>query len=104
MQDLFIDAETVYERVQAGAKLIDVRSEPEFAQVAVPGAIHVPLHLLPLKIFEHVKPDDTVICYCLSGARSDQATRWLRQNGVAEAYNGGGVYPLLDAFDVAEDD
>ncbi len=100
MHDIFIDAEDVVARVADGAKLIDVRSAEEFATGAVPGAIHVPLHLLPLKIFDHVGKDDVVICYCLSGARSDQAARWLRNNGVDQAFNGGGVYPLLDAFDV----
>ncbi len=99
MEDLFIEGEEVRELVEAGAKLIDVRSADEYASGAVPGAIHVPLHLLPLQIFDHVAKTDTVICYCLSGARSDRATRWLRDNGVEKAFNGGGVYPLLDVFD-----
>lgn len=103
MEELFIENEEVRELVLAGAKLIDVRSAEEHASGAVPGAIHVPLHLIPLQIFDHVDKNDTVICYCLSGARSDRATRWLRDNGVEKAFNGGGVYPLLDVF-AADDD
>lgn len=100
MEELFIDAEQVYERVQAGAKLIDVRTAAEVAHVALPGALHIPLARLADEVFAHIAASDTVICFCLSGARSDEATRWLRRHGVANAFNGGGIYPLLDAFDV----
>jgi rhodanese-related sulfurtransferase len=35
-----------------------------------------------------------ILVYCLSGGRSGVATSILQQNGIAEAYNGGGVFTL----------
>ncbi len=102
MEAWFIEAEDTVEWVQAGAKLIDVRSAGEFAAGAIPGAIHVPLALVPTQILDHVGPDDTVICYCLSGALADRAAAWLRENGVEAAYNGGGVYSLLEVWAALE--
>ncbi len=104
MEELFIDPDEVFERVQGGAKLIDLRTAAEFARLALPGAVHVPFSKLPTEVFQHVTVADTVICYCISGARGHEAARWLRQHGVESAFNGGGVYPLLDAFDIDLED
>ncbi len=104
MEDLFMDPEETFARVQAGAKLLDLRTAAEFSRLAVPGAIHAPYSRLQDEAFDHVTKGDTVICYCISGARGDEAARWLRRHGVENAFNGGGLYQLLDAFDVDFED
>jgi phage shock protein E len=86
------------EMVAAGARLIDVRTTNEFQDGAVRGAVSVPLHTIPMQIFKHISKSDQVVVYCMSGGRSGQAARWLRQQGVTACYNAGGVAPLIEAF------
>ncbi len=101
MSDWDVAPERAQELVNQGAKLIDVRTVEEFAEGAVPGAVNVPLHTLPIVAFEHVAKGDTVVVYCRSGGRSGRATEWLRSQGVANTFNGGGVYDLLEIWDDA---
>ena len=44
-----VDPAYVAEIAAKGAHLIDVRTEAEVAQGVIDGAIHIPLHLLPLR-------------------------------------------------------
>ncbi|WP_303902038.1 rhodanese-like domain-containing protein [Thiohalomonas denitrificans] len=72
-------------------KLIDVRSPMEIAQGAIPGAEHIPLHLLPAQI-DHIPEDHPVVFYCRTGARSGQACAYLSQLGRGNTLNlRGGV-------------
>ncbi len=61
-------------------KLIDVRSPMEVAQGAIPGAEHIPLHLIPVQIAE-IPENQPVVFYCRTGARSGQACAYLSQLG-----------------------
>jgi rhodanese-related sulfurtransferase len=65
------------------ASLIDVRSVEEFEEGSVPGAINIPLLSVPEKLEEIKSLNKPVIVFFRSGARSHQATNWLKQNGVA---------------------
>lgn len=56
--------------------LVDVRSLEEYQQCHVEGALHIPLHLLPMRA-EEIDHDKPVYFICLSGARSAQAASWL---------------------------
>jgi len=47
-----VDPGYVEELAAKGAHLIDVRTEAEVAQGVIAGAIHIPLHLLPLRTAE----------------------------------------------------
>jgi len=42
----------IKEKIAAGAKIIDVRTPAEFKDGAYPGAVNIPLALLPLKMKE----------------------------------------------------
>lgn len=66
--------------------LIDVRTEAEVAAGAIAGAVHIPLHLLPLKANE-IPLDKTVVIYCRSGARSAQACAFMQQKGYDNMHN-----------------
>lgn len=71
--------------------LIDVRTEGEVARGIIAGAIHIPLHLLPLRATE-IPQDRPVVIYCNSGARSAQACAFMAAKGFENMHNlAGGI-------------
>ncbi len=72
------------------ATLVDVRSVEEFEDGTVQGAVNIPLHTIPVRVEEIKALHRPIIVFCRSGARSYQATTWLKQNGV-EVIDGGGI-------------
>ena len=73
-------------RLRQPIRLIDVRTDAEFAAGHIEGAVHLPLHLLPFKADE-LAGGGTVVFYCRSGARSAQAAAFMASRGVGEVYN-----------------
>ncbi len=71
--------------------IVDVRSPWEFEMDHVPGARNIPLEEVPGKLEEFRSLKTPVVLYCRSGNRSGMAVSILKQNGVAEVYNGGGL-------------
>ncbi len=71
-----------------GAILIDVRSENEFREGRLPNAINIPLHSINTTTTK-CNVDDTVVLYCVSGARSNSASRQLRGMGFSKVYDLG---------------
>lgn len=69
-----------------GVILVDVRTDQEVGRGVIPGARHIPLHLLPAR-FEEIGQDRPVVFYCQSGARSAQASAFLSGQGWPEVYN-----------------
>jgi rhodanese-related sulfurtransferase len=72
-----------------GATLVDVREPAEVAEVAVEGAV-----LLPMSTFqEHLDelPDGTVHILCHSGGRSARVTQFLEQQGYDAVNVEGGI-------------
>lgn len=78
-------------RATPGAVLLDVRTPDEFAGGHVPGAVNVPLQ--QIGIAEMAVPQKTtpLFVYCLSGARSAQATAALKRMGYDDVRNVGGI-------------
>jgi rhodanese-related sulfurtransferase len=70
----------VEEMLAAGAVLLDVREDDEWADGHAPEAVHLPMWQLSERAAELPK-DRTIICICHVGARSA---------GVAEALSGAG--------------
>jgi phage shock protein E len=72
--------------------LIDVRNVDEYKQGHIKGSINLPLHLVPVSMAQKV-PDKKarIFVYCLSGARSGQASSWMAQNGYENVTNIGGI-------------
>jgi len=66
--------------------LVDVRSENEVAYGVIEGALHLPLHLLPIKADELDKDVHTIF-YCRTGARSAQACAFMAAKGHDNVYN-----------------
>mgnify|MGYP000206044286 CR=1 FL=1 len=89
----------VTEALAGRITLIDIRDPAEVkATGKANGALHVPLAALRMKAdpaspeqlpeFRAGKP---VVLYCASGGRSQMAARMLRQMGLEEVYNLGGL-------------
>jgi rhodanese-related sulfurtransferase len=66
--------------VAHGAVLLDVRSEFEYAIGHLDGAINIPVDDLPRRTSE-LDPHASIVVYCLSGHRSEQAGRVLTGAG-----------------------
>jgi len=62
--------------------LIDVRDPHECVAGVLPRAVRIPLGELAATIAHHVpSPATRIVCYCASGARSEQAVQLLRSLG-----------------------
>ena len=82
-------------RSQGAIRLIDVRTEAEVARGIIPGAEHIPMHLIPLKVRE-MADDTPTVFYCHSGNRSGQVTAFLMQHGLSRVMNlRGGILAWL---------
>lgn len=86
-------AAVVAQKLQAGATVVDVRSESEFRGGGYPKAINVPLQALSAKL-GRIPKDRPVVVYCASGSRSAIAARLLRKAGYADVSNAGGLHHL----------
>lgn len=70
--------------------LVDVREVHEYRGGHVPGAVNIPLHLIPLRLSE-LPADATLYVICQSGGRSAQACLWLAQKGRSVVNVNGGT-------------
>lgn len=79
--------------------IVDVRTPEEFAAGHVPGAINIPLNEVPERVEElRALPTPLVLC-CRSGARSDNAMRYLQQLGLPDVHNGGSWQDVLRSLE-----
>jgi rhodanese-related sulfurtransferase len=62
------------------AYLLDVREDDEWTAGHAPGAHHVPMMEIPVRLAE-VPMDGEVVVVCRSGARSGQVVAYLQRNG-----------------------
>jgi rhodanese-related sulfurtransferase len=82
---------------QGQVRVIDVRTEGELVHGKIEGALHIPLHLIPLRLTE-LHGDVPAVLYCRSGARSAQACAFLNAQGIGNVLNlQGGIMAWLNA-------
>ena len=96
-----------YSLMQAGARLVDVRTRPELAYVGrIPGAAAVEWQTWPggrpnpeflAELAAAVPKDQPVMFLCRSGARSNAAAEAATRAGWKEAYN------ILEGFEGDKD-
>jgi phage shock protein E len=79
------------QKIQSGARVIDVRTPDEFADDYYPGAKNIPLSVLRARMYELEPKDKPIVLYCASGARSAQAARILAAAGFKDLVNAGGL-------------
>lgn len=92
-----------YSLMQAGAKLVDVRTVPELVYVGrVPGGVLVEWATYPHnarnpqfleQLAQAAKPEDTLLFLCRSGQRSHAAAAVATQAGYQDSYN------ILEGFE-----
>lgn len=75
--------------------VVDVRETNEFAAGHYEGAINIPLGIIPLRLDEFKAMNGPIVVYCRSGNRSGMAMNLLKQAGLSEVYNGGGLQDIL---------
>lgn len=87
----------VLEKIKAGARIVDVRTEDEFADGAYPGAVNIPVGELQARMASLEPKNLPVIVYCASGARSALASKMLKASGWVDVLNAGGLDDMPDA-------
>ena len=73
--------------------LLDVRTKMECFIDKIEGSINIPLDQVPVNV-EKIKAMQPVVIYCAAGVRSAQAVSFLKQEGLTEVYDGGGIHDL----------
>lgn len=68
--------------------IVDVRTRGEFESGNVRGSINIPLNEIPERISEIKNLGTPLVLCCASGMRSQQATSFLKSNGI-NCENGG---------------
>ncbi len=86
----WIDPEIAREKVESGAKWLDVRLESEHAIKGVPGSINIPLFVLRLKV-DTLDPNVPYVVYCDTGRRSSAAAFLLNERGFVTYVLKGGI-------------
>ena len=77
----------------AGAVVVDVREPAEFAAGRVPGAVNVPLAMVPFSLgrLAELAGDGPLFLVCHVGGRSARAADYLRQYGIDSRTVDGGT-------------
>ena len=83
-----VDGATAHRLVlDEDVKVVDVRTQAEFAAGHVPGALNIPYDELPRRHGEIGAPSTPVLVYCQSGRRSAIAGSTLRERGFTRVYD-----------------
>lgn len=77
--------------------LVDVRGTGEYAEVHIPEARNIPLHLLPMRIAE-LDTSKQIIFICRSGGRSGQACNFAESSNMKSYNLIGGMNEFESAF------
>jgi len=85
-----ISAKDAFEKLKAGALVIDVRSAGEFNSGHLAKAINIPLDEIETELPKRVKDKSQVLLlHCQSGMRSGMAKKKLAGMGYTNAFNLG---------------
>ncbi len=76
------------------ATMVDVRTVDEFAGEHFPNAINIPFDQVAQRINDFKEMPKPIVAYCRSGNRSGMAVSILKQNGIIDVINGGGLDDL----------
>lgn len=74
-----------------GATLVDVREPFEVLLGGIDKAINIPLSEIDRRLDELKSINGPIVLFCRSGNRSARALLYLQQQGMDQAYNGGGI-------------
>jgi len=81
--------------IDAGALVVDVREDFEWAHGHLPGSRHLPAGRLAAEL-DSLPRDRELILICASGSRSSHLCAALERHGFANLYNlSGGIYAWM---------
>jgi phage shock protein E len=82
--------DTARDWLNKGARVIDVRSEGEYQEKHLPGALNIPLNRLRDEIARFAPgKEQPLLLHCLSGTRSGMGTAILKKMGYRNVFNLG---------------
>ena len=84
-----ISARDVDPLLAQGWRLLDVRTDEEWASGRIPGSLHIPMDQLVARLDE---VGDRVLCVCAVGGRSARVTQYLKAQGREAVNVDGGVH------------
>ena len=84
----------VSDKLADGWMLLDVRTDGEWAQGRIAGAVHIPMDQLMSRLDE---VDNRVVCVCAVGARSGRVAEYLNAQGYQAVNLEGGIHGWADA-------
>ena len=90
--------QVAWKAIDEGAPVIDVRTEAEFRDGHLEGAVNIPYDQITSRLSE--LPADrrqTIVLYCRSGRRSGIAKQDLERAGYANVINAGGYEDMMRA-------
>lgn len=83
------------EKILKEATVVDVRSSAEYDHGHFPGAINIPFDQVGQRIGDFMEMKTPIVVYCKSGNRSAMAAHLLKQYGITQVYNGGGLEDIM---------
>ena len=82
------------DKIQAGAKVFDVRTPEEFSEEHFPNATNIPVDQVQARLAEFGDKNAALVVYCASGSRSAYAARILKMAGFTDVTNAGGLFDM----------
>lgn len=80
-----ISPDQAYQKFQAGAYILDVRSQAEWEEIHIPDSTLIPLDELSARL-EELPQDREIVVVCLVGKRSQAGQKLLASSGFEDAY------------------
>lgn len=88
MQNGDITFEELKNKVRQGAILVDVRSNQEYNEGHIQGAINIPEYEIIKRVEKEIpKKNQQVVLYCQYGGRSKNAMKMMQKMGYNNVYN-----------------
>lgn len=88
----------IWQQINSGAVVIDVRTAEEFNSGHLAGAIHIPYEQIVQGVkLRGIAKETPIVTYCRSGRRSGIAQQSLLKSGYSQVYNGGGLTQLASS-------
>lgn len=83
-----IDPQEAHDLIQAEKDvfLLDVREQHEYDSAHIEGVTLIPLGSLPER-FQELDKEQSVLCICAGGVRSERAARFLLSQGFSDVTN-----------------
>ncbi len=91
-----ITIEELNNKVAQGAALLDVRSNQEYKEGHLQGAINIPDYELKNRIQREIpKKNQSIVIYCQYGGRSRSAYNMMKKMGYTNVYNLSGGLDMI---------